>query len=289
MAGAETELIGLDGALFDGCQSKERENQLHLLPLRSPSSTDSSARLRAGAHFLTIGESVSLENDQGYMTSVAFSPMLKHWIGLGLLVRGRDRLGERIRVYDPLRNSDFSAEVCSPVFSIRMGSIFVVRENLSSCSPFQSLTPVAVGAGVSVTDRDGIGIVALEARRGSGNDLAAAVKNFYAIELPRKPSRVSQGDFAIGATGPNTWLATSDAGYDGFANSLRIAFGSTAAVVDQSAGLSVLCLSGPRIRDALAKGVSIDLHESEFKIGDVAVTSISHIGTTVWRIEDGPD
>jgi glycine cleavage system aminomethyltransferase T len=28
-------------------------------------------------------------NDQGVVTSVAFSPSLNHWIGLGLLVRGR--------------------------------------------------------------------------------------------------------------------------------------------------------------------------------------------------------
>ena len=74
------------------------------------------ARLRAGAHFLTRGDAVSLENDQGYVTSVAFSPMLGHWIGLGMLVRGPERIGERIRVYDPLRNGDFEAEVCSPVF-----------------------------------------------------------------------------------------------------------------------------------------------------------------------------
>jgi sarcosine oxidase subunit alpha len=72
--------------------------------------------LRAGAHFLTRGADVSLENDQGYMTSVAFSPMLGHWIGLGLLVRGTERIGDRIRVHDPLRDGDQEAEVCSPVF-----------------------------------------------------------------------------------------------------------------------------------------------------------------------------
>jgi sarcosine oxidase subunit alpha len=77
---------------------------------------DRTRRLRAGAHFLTRGADVSLENDQGYMTSVAFSPMLGHWIGLGLLVRGADRIGERIRVHDPLRDGDLEAEVCSPVF-----------------------------------------------------------------------------------------------------------------------------------------------------------------------------
>ena len=77
---------------------------------------DRSVRLRAGAHFLPLGATSSLENDQGYVTSVAFSPMLGHWIGLGFLSRGRHRLGERIRAHDPLRGRDDVVEVVSPCF-----------------------------------------------------------------------------------------------------------------------------------------------------------------------------
>ena len=50
------------------------------------------------------------------MTSVAFSPTLGHWIGLGLLVGGPSRHGERLRAYDPVRNGDVLVEVCDPVF-----------------------------------------------------------------------------------------------------------------------------------------------------------------------------
>ena len=78
--------------------------------------TDKSARLYAGAHFLTLGAEVSLQNDQGYVTSVAFSPMLGHWIGLGLLVRGQERLGERIRAHSPIRGGDVDVEVVASVF-----------------------------------------------------------------------------------------------------------------------------------------------------------------------------
>ncbi|HUN49200.1 MAG TPA: sarcosine oxidase subunit alpha family protein [Stellaceae bacterium] len=77
---------------------------------------DRATRLRAGAHFLTQGAAATLENDQGYVTSVAFSPMLGHWIGLGFLVRGRDRIGERLRLHDPLRGGDIEAEICSTTF-----------------------------------------------------------------------------------------------------------------------------------------------------------------------------
>jgi glycine cleavage system aminomethyltransferase T len=77
---------------------------------------DTTKRLRAGAHFLTRGAAVTLENDQGYITSVAFSPMLGHWVGLGLLRDGPQRMGERIRVHDPLRDGDMEVDVCSPLF-----------------------------------------------------------------------------------------------------------------------------------------------------------------------------
>lgn len=77
---------------------------------------DPSARLRAGAHFLAKGAAARAENDEGHVTSVAYSPSLQHWIGLGLLKRGPERIGERLRAYDPVRNGDVEIEICSPVF-----------------------------------------------------------------------------------------------------------------------------------------------------------------------------
>jgi sarcosine oxidase subunit alpha len=77
---------------------------------------DRSARLRAGAHFVPEGTKPTAADDEGHMTSVAYSPMLGHWIGLGLLKRGAERIGERVRAYDPVRNGDVLVEICSPAF-----------------------------------------------------------------------------------------------------------------------------------------------------------------------------
>jgi glycine cleavage system aminomethyltransferase T len=77
---------------------------------------DRSAQLRAGAHFIPVGAAATADNDEGYMTSVAFSPMLGHWIGLGVLMHGPERVGRRVRAYDPVRNGDVEVEICSPVF-----------------------------------------------------------------------------------------------------------------------------------------------------------------------------
>lgn len=74
------------------------------------------AQLRGGSHLVTLRTEPTLENDQGYVTSANYSPMLDQWIGLGLALRGRERIGERIRVYDPLRDGDFEADIVDPVF-----------------------------------------------------------------------------------------------------------------------------------------------------------------------------
>jgi methylglutamate dehydrogenase subunit C len=75
---------------------------------------DRSQRLRSGAHFIAKNADATATNDDGYMTSVAYSPSLGHWIGLGLLRRGPTRLGEIIRAYDPLRGHDTLVEVVPP-------------------------------------------------------------------------------------------------------------------------------------------------------------------------------
>jgi sarcosine oxidase subunit alpha len=77
---------------------------------------ESSDRLRAGSHLLPVGAAAVAANDAGYVTSAAYSPTLGHWIALALLANGPARMGEQIRVYDPVRNGDVLAEVVAPVF-----------------------------------------------------------------------------------------------------------------------------------------------------------------------------
>src|SRR5262249_35158805 len=74
------------------------------------------ARFHAGAHFLAVGAKANLDNDEGYVTSVAFSPIAGCWIGLGLIKGGSRRIGERMRAYDPVRGDDVFVEIVSPVF-----------------------------------------------------------------------------------------------------------------------------------------------------------------------------
>jgi methylglutamate dehydrogenase subunit C len=74
------------------------------------------ARLSAGAHFLAIGAPEDAAHDLGWVSSAAFSPVLGHAIALGFLAGGLACIGERVRAYDPLRNTDEEVDVVDPCF-----------------------------------------------------------------------------------------------------------------------------------------------------------------------------
>ena len=62
----------------------------------------------AGAHFLAPGAEATVANDEGWMTSVAYSPMLETSIGLGFIRRGHARIGETVRAWDGVRGTDIA-------------------------------------------------------------------------------------------------------------------------------------------------------------------------------------
>ncbi len=76
---------------------------------------DRSMKIRSGGHLLKQGDAPSMQADQGYICSVAWSPMLNMWLGLALLSNGRARHGEIVKVFDGLRGHHYLAEICDPV------------------------------------------------------------------------------------------------------------------------------------------------------------------------------
>ena len=68
-------------------------------------------RLRAGSHVVGVDATPSIATDEGFVSSVAFSPTLDGWIGLGFVRRGSERIGERVRAYDPVRGGDIVCEI----------------------------------------------------------------------------------------------------------------------------------------------------------------------------------
>ena len=72
--------------------------------------------LTAGAHFLDKGAPTRAGHDLGWMTSVAYSPILSSSIGLGFVQEGRDRMGEVIRAIDLVRGKDIEVQITNPHF-----------------------------------------------------------------------------------------------------------------------------------------------------------------------------
>ena len=110
MMSSDKDFIGKTMAQRPALVDSNRPTLVGLKPV------DRGRRLRNGAHFFAIGAATTPQNDQGYMTSTAFSPSAGHWIGLGLLACGPQRLGERVLAYDPIRSEETEIEVVSPVF-----------------------------------------------------------------------------------------------------------------------------------------------------------------------------
>ncbi|SLN19190.1 Aminomethyltransferase [Roseovarius litorisediminis] len=77
---------------------------------------DRSQKLIAGSHFITKGDEATMANDQGWMTSVAYSPSLGHSIGLGFIKSGDTRKGEVVRAVSPIHGTEIEVEIVSAHF-----------------------------------------------------------------------------------------------------------------------------------------------------------------------------
>jgi sarcosine oxidase subunit gamma len=158
---------------------------------------------------------------------------------------------------------------------------------LAARSAFSGLLVAAGnGRGVTVIDRDGLGMATVTARKGALEPLSGRIRQHFGLELPGGPTLVSAGGVSFAGTAPAAWLAMRERGGNEFPAALRQLVGASAAVTDQSDGYGVLRLTGPEVRSALAKLVPIDIHPRAFKPGAVAATLAAHMGLILWRLED---
>ena len=89
------------------------EGALNLVGLRP---VDASKTVPAGGHLMTTTGPVDAAHDQGYVTSAAYSPILKSSIGLGFVKSGFKRMGEQLRLVNPLEGQEVLVEIVSPHF-----------------------------------------------------------------------------------------------------------------------------------------------------------------------------
>jgi sarcosine oxidase subunit gamma len=141
--------------------------------------------------------------------------------------------------------------------------------------------------GVVIVERGDLATASIALRGSDPEALAAALRDGFGLDLPRRPGCAASDLLEIIWAGPGQWLAL-DASRDGparfgFAPDLATRLGAAASVTDLTGARAMLRLSGPAVRDTLAKLVPVDLDASVFPPGAAALTLAAHIGVTLWR------
>jgi len=142
--------------------------------------------------------------------------------------------------------------------------------------------------GVIIEERTDLALATLMVRRGKEQDLKIAVAVAYGIDLLDGPRVASKDGVSFAGIGVGQWFAAAGPRETEFVPQLRRRLTNLASVTDQSDGRVVLRLRGDRVRDALAKGIPVDLHPRNFKTGDVASTLVAHIGVQIEQLDDQP-
>lgn len=164
---------------------------------------------------------------------------------------------------------------------------------LVPCSGLEHLTHQggvgAPHAGMTLSVHTGVAIASVMARKGQADRLAQRGRDAFGIAPPNTPRRETGGGVAFVWTGPGQWLATAEGeAPDGLERRLRDELENFAAICDQSDGRTLIRVGGTRVREALAKGLLIDLHPRAFGPNHVAATSLGHIPVLFWQLDDEP-
>ncbi len=129
--------------------------------------------------------------------------------------------------------------------------------------------------------------------RGSAKDetFRKSVQFATGVALPRKANSVeSVGERRIFWLGPNEWLVRAEDGASSaIVDALRTSFAAQhASAVDLSESRAIITIAGPKARDFLARGISIDLHPRAFKVGECAQTGMSRCNILLHLTSDQP-
>ena len=250
---------------------------------------EAGAELSAGAHFLAVGAEATMEADEGWISSVAWSPTLHASIGLGFIRQGRARIGETVRAWDAVRGTDIRVEIVSPHFHDPAGERLRGLNRRSGPARRSTVMP------------------APSARLRSPRSPASRWfrRRFRSAATRRSPGRSPEG---FGAERPATGASAAGDRFglrvlglqpdqlfllfeppdpDRAAETVAAALGPAAYIADQSDSWAMLRMSGAGVRTALERICPLDLEDRAFPEGRVARTAMEHLSVIVLR--DGAD
>ncbi len=143
--------------------------------------------------------------------------------------------------------------------------------------------------GVLIREVTNFSLAYLTAFKGKGIELSGIIEKHFGIELPVASKTTSKNSVTFISVGPSQWLALAESTEaEKFISTLETLAGSIAAIVDQSDARAIVEISGSMVRQTLEKGVSIDLHPTNFALGDAATTFAAHLWITLWQTRSDP-
>lgn len=136
---------------------------------------------------------------------------------------------------------------------------------------------------VRITEKKDVAIAAILARRGAS---AAMIGKALGADLPLDPSWTASGSLVMIGSGPGTWLAHHEGMTTGWAGDLQTRLAGIASVSDQSGAYRIFRIEGPGARRLLQRGAAVDLDDSAFPAGSVAVTAIAYLDVIIRRLKE---
>jgi methylglutamate dehydrogenase subunit D len=128
---------------------------------------------------------------------------------------------------------------------------------------------------LSVTEREGLGLATIQARKGVD---ATSVGGVLGVSAPIGPTWAGNAQLTLIGMGHGAWLAVCSKPEGEWPERLTHELIGLASVTDQSSAYCVLRLTGAGAGELLQRGVSIDLHPASFGPHSAVATVIEHIG-----------
>ncbi len=162
---------------------------------------------------------------------------------------------------------------------------------MTPSSPFDSLlksgvhTAASGATGISIGERRDVAQIQLIARKGKAEQAGRAFARFLGRKSVLAPLEgAERNGLLICATGPlEHWVFAQGRSPGEVKRELSGIVGASVSLFDQSAGRSVIRLSGAHVADVLAKGAPLDLQSESLPATGASHTAINHIPALVVR------
>lgn len=143
--------------------------------------------------------------------------------------------------------------------------------------------------GIVLSEVSNFALASITAFKNQEVALSNLIKVHFKTDLPKATKTTTVDGVTFISIAPSQWLAFAESRKaKEFVSTLESVLGAFAAVVDQSDARAVIEISGSKAREALAKGISIDLHPQAFGVGDSASTLAVQLWITLWQTELAP-